>query len=62
LIVFAVKERHPTTTTLDFDLDTGEATADFDVFCATASGKVPSGLVYRTREQKLEGKLRCPGY
>src|SRR6185437_8317312 len=55
-----------TTTSLDFDLETGDATADFAVFCFTPPGDggapklVESGVVYRARTHKLEGTLRCP--
>jgi serine/threonine protein kinase len=55
-----------TTTSLDFDPETGDATADFAVYCLTPGrdGALPqpveSGLVYRARSRKLEGTLRCP--
>ena len=55
-----------TTTTLDFDLETGDADADFSFLCL-APGRagappapVRSGLFYRARARKLEGTLRCP--
>jgi branched-chain amino acid transport system substrate-binding protein len=53
-------------TTLDFDPDTGDAPADFAVFCLAPGqgGALPevveSGLVYRARTRKLEGAARCP--
>jgi branched-chain amino acid transport system substrate-binding protein len=49
-----------TTTTLDFDLETGDATADFSVFCATPNGPTESGMIFRGRTGKLEGTMRCP--
>jgi serine/threonine-protein kinase len=55
-----------TMTTLDFNPETGDATTDFAVYCA-GPGKpgggweaVASGLVFRARTGKLEGKMRCP--
>jgi branched-chain amino acid transport system substrate-binding protein len=52
---------------LDFDLDTGEAPADFALLCAgvdssgRASGAdVESGVVYRAKSRRTEGALRCP--
>jgi serine/threonine protein kinase len=55
-----------TTTTLDFDLATGDAPADFAVFCYAPGrdggppASVESGLVYRARLRRFEGALRCP--
>jgi serine/threonine-protein kinase len=49
-----------TTTSLDFDAESGEAPADFAIFCATPDGAAESGIVFRARSQKLEGTLRCP--
>jgi Protein kinase domain len=54
-----------TTTTLDFDPETGDASADFTVYCIGAAGPVDarsvvdSGLVFRARAGKLEGTLGC---
>lgn len=54
-----------TTTTLDFDVETGDATADFAVFClARPDGtrkhdSVESGLEYRAANGKFTGKLDC---
>jgi ABC-type branched-subunit amino acid transport system substrate-binding protein len=53
-------------TTLDFNRDTGDATADFSMLCITpdAPGAPPvqieSGLTMRGGATKLEGELRCP--
>ncbi|HVY46105.1 MAG TPA: ABC transporter substrate-binding protein, partial [Minicystis sp.] len=47
-------------TTLDFDLATGDPTADFAIYCASPVGAVETGLVYRAAAQRLEGTLRCP--
>jgi serine/threonine-protein kinase len=53
-------------TSLDFDLETGDATADFAVYCPAPAGRdgawemVESGLVYDARNKRLTGKLRCP--
>ncbi len=52
-------------TSLDFDLETGDAAADFAVHCLAptrdgAFESVESGLVFRARTGKLEGALRCP--
>jgi hypothetical protein len=53
-------------TTLDFDPETGDATADMAVYCLTPGGagesprQVQSGLFFRARSKKLEGKMRCP--
>ena len=55
-----------TTTSLDFNLETGDAPADFAVLCLAPSpdGGVPepveSGLVLRAGAHKLSGTLRCP--
>ena len=52
-----------TMTSLDFNLDTGDATADFAVFCPEGRGAsfdmVESGLVYDARSGQLKGELRC---
>ncbi len=54
------------TTSLDFDPETGDAPADFAVFCVgpPRDGRPPelveSGLVFRARSARLEGKLSCP--
>jgi ABC-type branched-subunit amino acid transport system substrate-binding protein len=48
---------------LDFDLATGEAPADFVLLCPAERGPdddTESGVVYRAREQTIEGTLRCP--
>jgi ABC-type branched-subunit amino acid transport system substrate-binding protein/tRNA A-37 threonylcarbamoyl transferase component Bud32 len=53
-------------TTLDFDPETGDAAADFAVYCIAPSAPggaldvLESGLVFRARGKALEGKLRCP--
>jgi len=53
-------------TTLDFDLDTGDASVDMAYLCITPGPTpervdlVPSGLVFRAREKKLQGTMRCP--
>jgi serine/threonine-protein kinase len=49
-----------TITTLDFNLESGDAPADFEVTCYPSGLPVPSGLVFRASTQKLEGKLLCP--
>ena len=55
-----------TTTTLDFDLETGEPTADFAVFCLTGGEKaepltlIESGMTFIAQTGKLAGALRCP--
>ena len=55
-----------TATSLDFDLGTGDATADFAVYCLSPGGpggppaEVESGLFFRARSRKLEGTMRCP--
>ncbi len=52
-------------TTLDFDPETGDATADFAVFCIGPGGHgdvrdvIESGLVYRAKTRKLTGTLGC---
>jgi serine/threonine-protein kinase len=52
-------------TSLDFDPETGDASADFAVYCVGVGREgrpelVESGLVFRARTKKLEGKLHCP--
>lgn len=53
-------------TTLDFDLDSGDATTDFALLCvAPASATEPprqvdSGVYFRAASQKLEGQRHCP--
>jgi hypothetical protein len=53
-------------TTLDFDPETGDATVDMAVYCLTPGGpgepprQVESGLFFRAKSKKLEGKMRCP--
>ncbi len=55
-----------TMTNLDFDVETGDASADMAAYCiapATATEparSVLSGLVFRSRTKKLEGTMRCP--
>jgi hypothetical protein len=52
-------------TTLDFDPETGDASADFAVYCLGAGGQgdardiLSSGLIFRARTRKLEGTLGC---
>ena len=53
------------TTTLDFDLATGESRASFAVYCIEPStdgraDAIESGLVFRSGAPHLEGTLRCP--
>jgi serine/threonine-protein kinase len=54
-----------TVTSLDFDLETGDATADFSVYClgpgahGDARDVVETGLVLDARATKLRGALRC---
>jgi hypothetical protein len=53
-------------TSLDFDLATGDAATDLAAYCLApgASGgalrEIPSGLLFRARSGKLEGTRRCP--
>jgi hypothetical protein len=48
-------------TSLDFDLETGDPTADFSVQCVSAAGQaVESGVVYDARSGRLQGRLHCP--
>jgi serine/threonine-protein kinase len=55
-----------TTTTLDYDLETGEPTADFSIFCLKGGEKgealtlVESGMTFVARTAKLAGAIRCP--
>jgi branched-chain amino acid transport system substrate-binding protein len=54
-----------TMTSLDFDPETGDAPADYAVYCMGTGRSggpelVESGLVFRARTKKLEGKLHCP--
>jgi serine/threonine-protein kinase len=55
-----------TTTSLDFDLDTGDSPAELVVMCAKPGAKpgtlkaVDSGLVLEARTGKLAGKMDCP--
>jgi serine/threonine protein kinase/ABC-type branched-subunit amino acid transport system substrate-binding protein len=55
-----------TATSLDLDLETGDATADFAIYCIAPSlpgggpVEVESGLFFRARSRKLEGTMRCP--
>ncbi|MEO7326946.1 MAG: hypothetical protein ABI193_00100, partial [Minicystis sp.] len=55
-----------TTTTLDFDRETGEPTADFAVFCLKGGQKgapveaVESGISFIARNGKLTGTRSCP--
>jgi serine/threonine-protein kinase len=50
---------------LDFDVATGESSADFSVLCVgasrdgTATESVESGVAYDARRKKLRGTLRC---
>jgi hypothetical protein len=48
-------------TSLDFNPETGDPTADFTVRCIDPKrqGTMESGLVYRARSGKLEGTLKC---
>ncbi len=52
-------------TTLDFDLETGDAAVDTAIFCLVDAPAdkplvVESGLVFRARSGKLEGTYHCP--
>lgn len=49
-------------TTLDFDPETGDPTADFAVRCVDPRKKaiIESGLVFSAKSGKLEGTLKCP--
>jgi branched-chain amino acid transport system substrate-binding protein len=49
-------------TSLDFDPETGDPTADFTVRCIDAKRRttVESGLVFSAKSGKLEGTLKCP--
>jgi serine/threonine-protein kinase len=52
-----------TTTTLDFDPETGEAQAEMAILCVRRSGAlalVESGLTIDPRSKKLAGSMRCP--
>ena len=55
-----------TTTTLDFNLETGDATAALSVYCMAPGGPgapphgVESGLYFDGKTQLLTGTLRCP--
>jgi serine/threonine-protein kinase len=54
-----------TATTLDFDPETGDASADFAVFCIGPGGHgdardvMESGLVFSARTRRLTGSMRC---
>ncbi|MDI1442469.1 bifunctional serine/threonine-protein kinase/ABC transporter substrate-binding protein [Polyangium sp. 6x1] len=53
-------------TSLDFDVETGDATADYAVWCVAPGGPgqkprpIRSGMTFRARSRKLEGTLTCP--
>jgi serine/threonine protein kinase len=53
-------------TSLDFDLQTGDATADFALYClspgnaAEAPRQMESGVFFRARSNRLEGAAHCP--
>jgi serine/threonine-protein kinase len=55
-----------TVTSLDFDLETGDATADFAVHCLASTGffdardVIESGIYFDARTRKLRGTMRCP--
>ena len=52
-----------TTTSLDFNLETGDATADFAIYCLHSGAPplpIESGVTYDARKKTLEGQLRCP--
>jgi ABC-type branched-subunit amino acid transport system substrate-binding protein len=56
-----------TDTGLDFDLNTGEAPADFALLCAAVDRRgrvtgesIESGLVFRAKTRRVEGTMRCP--
>jgi ABC-type branched-subunit amino acid transport system substrate-binding protein len=58
---------HGATSGLDFDATTGEPPFDFEVICAAVDregratgGEVESGLVYRAKTGRVEGRSRCP--
>jgi serine/threonine protein kinase len=48
-------------TSLDFNPETGDPTADFSVRCLDPKRRnmIESGLVYRAKSGKLEGSLKC---
>jgi ABC-type branched-subunit amino acid transport system substrate-binding protein/predicted Ser/Thr protein kinase len=55
------------TSGLDFDTSTGEPPFDFEVICPAVDregratgGELESGLVYRAKTGRVEGRLRCP--
>jgi hypothetical protein len=51
---------------LDFDPETGEWSPDFTLLCSTvgtdagSGGDVESGVTYRGKDGKVEGRMRCP--
>lgn len=49
-------------TTLDFDPETGDPTADFAVRCVDPKKQttIESGLVFSAKSGKVEGTLKCP--
>ncbi|HRI66263.1 MAG TPA: hypothetical protein PK156_18575 [Polyangium sp.] len=49
-------------TTLDFDPETGDPTADFAVRCIDPWKHVPveSGYLFSAKSGKLEGAFKCP--
>jgi hypothetical protein len=49
-------------TSLDFDPETGDATADFAVYCVDTARKAPveSGLLFDAKTGRFRGTLRCP--
>jgi ABC-type branched-subunit amino acid transport system substrate-binding protein len=56
-----------TSTSLDFDLATGEAPSDFALVCsdvdatgAAVGEGVESGVYFRAKEQRVDGARRCP--
>ena len=55
-----------TASTLDFDLETGDAPADFALYCLSPGNdgaparQVESGLVFELRTRRVTGSLRCP--
>jgi serine/threonine-protein kinase len=52
-----------TITTLDFDPETGDATADFAVYCFSEGDDLrvaESGLTFDAKTRRLRGTLRCP--
>jgi len=65
-LAFPSPDLDGTSSSLDFDMQTGDAAIDLSIGClapgdhGAAPHPVDSGLVFRAREQKLEGTRSCP--